>query len=309
MRIVFLGSGAFALPALKALAASGHEIAMVVTQPDRQKGRGLDLTAPPVKSLALRLGLPVLQPERVKEPAAVEEIASLRPALLVVVAYGQILPRSVIDIAPLGTVNVHASLLPRYRGAAPIQWAIARGEEVTGVTTMLIDEGLDTGPLLLSASTPIAPEETAGELEGRLAQLGADVLMETIDGLEGSSLTPHPQDHDLATLAPRIHKQDGRIDWHQPADTISRRVRAFNPWPGARARLDERTLKILRARPGERVTAAPGSIINAGKDAFAVACGDGASVEILEVQPENRRPMAAAAFLRGLRATATQRFT
>jgi methionyl-tRNA formyltransferase len=308
MRIVFMGSGAFAIPALEALAASGHELAAVVTQPDREKGRGRGLSSPPVKPVAVRLGLPVLQPPRIREASAIEALGTLAPRLQVVVAYGQILPRSVIDIPILGTVNLHASLLPRYRGAAPIQWAIARGEEVTGVSTMLIDEGLDTGPVLLSSPTPIGPHETAGELQTRLALLGARLLVDTVDGLAGGRLTPQAQDHTLATSAPLIRKADGQVDWTQPAGTLARLVRAFNPWPGAQARLGARSVKILRARQGGQTDRAPGEVVSSGGDGLAVACGEGTCLELLEVQPENRRPMAAADFVRGARIGAGSRF-
>ncbi|HET8647193.1 MAG TPA: methionyl-tRNA formyltransferase, partial [Vicinamibacteria bacterium] len=232
MRIVFLGSGAFAIPSLQALLAAGHEVAAVVSQPDREKGRGLQPAPPPLKTAALERGLPVLQPRRVREPEAQAALRALGPELQVVAAYGQILPPSVIDIAPRGTVNVHGSLLPRYRGAAPVQWAIAHGETETGVTTMMIDAGLDTGAILLSRSTPIGEEETAPELEARLAQMGGALLVETIAGLERGTVHPVPQDHQRATLAPLLQKEDGRVDWTWPAAVIARRIRAFQPWPG-----------------------------------------------------------------------------
>jgi methionyl-tRNA formyltransferase len=308
MRIVFLGSGAFAIPSLEALVASGHDVAAVVTQPDREKGRGRGLAPPPLKPIALRLGLPVLQPPRIRDAAAVEQLALLRPDLLVVVAYGQILPRLVIDIPPSRTVNLHASLLPRYRGAAPIQWAIARGEQATGVTTILIDEGLDTGPILLSQASPIDPDETAGELERRLALLGAPLLVDTVEGLAGGRLTPRAQEHAQATTAPLLRKADGRLDWRQPASVLARLVRAFNPWPGAQARLGSRSIRILRARPGKAANGAPGEVLSMGGEGLVVACGEGTCLEILEVQPENRRPMSAADFVRGARMEAGSGF-
>ena len=247
MRVVFMATGAFAIPSLEALAEAGHEVAAVVTQPDRAKGRGQTLAPPPVKPVAERLGLSVLQVRRVREPETQDLLRGLRPQLQVVVAFGQILPRSVIDIPPLGTLNVHASLLPKYRGAAPIQWAIAGGETETGVTTMLIDEGLDTGPTLLSRTLAIGAEETAAELEPRLARLGAELLLESVRGLAAGQLTPQAQDQARATLAPVLKKDDGRIEWTRHAQQIACRVRGFTPWPGAFTQAGGRLLKILRA--------------------------------------------------------------
>ena len=303
MRIVFLGSGSFAIPCLEALLDAGHEVAALVTQPDREKGRGRPLAPPPTKPVAERRGIPVLQPRRVREPQAQEELRRLAPELQVVVAFGQILPRSVIDIAPRGTVNVHASLLPRLRGAAPVQWAIANGETETGVTTMLIDEGLDTGPTLLSRATPIGPEETAADLEPRLARLGAELLLETVRGLEDDTVTPRPQDHGRATLAPLLKKEDGRIDWSLPAARIACRARGFHPWPGAFTFHEGRLLKALRVReaPAVGAGAAAGTVVDVGADGVTVACGGGSAVRLVEVQPESRRAMPAAAWAAGAR--------
>jgi len=303
VRVVFLGSGAFAVPSLEALLDAGHEVAAVVTQPDREKGRGRSLSATPAKVVAERRGVPVLQPRRVKEPAAIEELRALRPDVQVVVAYGQILPRAVIDIPPLRTVNVHSSLLPRYRGAAPIQWAVVNGERETGVTTMLIDEGLDTGPTLLARSTPIGPEETAPELEARLGPLGAEVLLETLDGLARGTLRAQPQDHARATLAPILKKEDGRLDWSRPAEEIARRVRGLLPWPGTVTRTAEGDLKVLRARVEAPATAdaPPGTVLSFDREGILVAAGGGTRLRLLDVQPESRRPMSAAAFAAGAR--------
>lgn len=303
MRVVFLGSGPFAVPSLEALLSAGHEVAAVVTQPDREKGRGLRPAPPPVKSAALAHGLRVLQPAKARNPDAQEALRGLAPEIQVVAAYGQILPRSVIDIAPRGTVNVHASLLPRYRGAAPVQWAIARGERETGVTTMLIDAGVDTGPILLARATPIGAEETASELEERLARLGGELLVETLAGLEAGTVRPVPQDHAQATLAPLLKKEDGRVDWTQPAQTIARRVRAFQPWPGSTTHLGGRALKLWRARvhEGAAVEAAPGTVTAADRDGIVVACGQGTWLRLLEVQPESGRRMPAASFAAGSR--------
>jgi len=303
VRIVFLGSGSFAIPCFEALLDAGHEVAALVAQPDREKGRGQALAPPPTKPVAERRGVPVLQFRRVREPEAQEALRRLAPDLQVVVAFGQILPRSVIDIAPRGTVNVHASLLPRLRGAAPIQWAIATGETETGVTTMLIDEGLDTGPTLLARATPIGPEETAAELEPRLARMGAEVLLSTVRGLDDGTLRPVAQDHARATHAPLLKKDDGRIDWSQPATTIARRARGFHPWPGASTTHDGRLLKALRVRPveGAGPSAEAGTVVGVGPDGVLVACGDGTSLLLVEVQPESRRAMPAPAWAAGAR--------
>jgi methionyl-tRNA formyltransferase len=302
MRIVFMGSGAFAIPSLEALLAGGHEVVAAVTQPDKEKGRGRELAAPPLKPVALAHGLPVLQPRRVRLPEAQEELRGLAPELQVVVAYGQILPRSVIDLAPRGTVNVHGSLLPRYRGAAPVQWAIVNGETETGVTTMMIDEGLDTGPTLLARKTPIGPQETSPELEARLARLGAELLIETIDGLVRGTVTPTPQDHAQATLAPIIEKEHGRVDWTLTAAAIDCRRRGFHPWPGTTATVGGRGLKILGARVlPDTGPEAPGTLVSVDRDGLVVACGGGTRLRLLEVQPESRKPMPAAAFAAGAR--------
>ena len=303
MRILFLGSGSFAIPCLEALLDAGHEVPALVTQPDREKGRGQALAPPPTKPVAQRRRIPVLQPRRVREPEAQEALRRLAPELSVVVAFGQILPRSVIDISPRGTVNVHGSLLPKLRGAAPIQWAIANGETETGVTTMLIDEGLDTGPTLLARSTPIGPDETAAELEPRLARLGAELLLETVRGLEAGTLRPVPQDHGRATLAPILKKEDGRIDWSAPAARVACRARGFHPWPGAFTFHEGRLVKALRVReaPGVGPDVGAGTVVGVGPDGVTVACGGGTSLRLVEVQPESRRAMPATAWAAGAR--------
>lgn len=304
MRIVFMGSGSFAIPSLEALIAAGHDVAAVVTQPDKEKGRGREVAPPPVKPVAIAHNIPVLQPQRIKRPEAQEELRRLAPELQVVVAYGQILPRPVIDIPPRGTVNVHASLLPRYRGAAPIQWAIVNGESETGVTTMLIDEGLDTGATLLARATPIGAEETTPVLEARLAGLGADLLIETIGGLVNGTVVPRPQDHASATLAPIIEKEQGRIDWTQTAAAIDCRIRGFHPWPGTTTTAGGRPLKVLRARPlPDRGDEAPGTLVAVDREGLVIACGAGTRLRLLEVQPESRKAMPAAAFAAGARLT------
>jgi len=303
LRIVFLGSGAFAVPSLLALVDAGHEVAALVTQPDREKGRGQALAPPPTRPVAESRGVPVLQLRRVRDPEAQDALRALRPELQVVVAFGQILPRAVIDIAPLGTVNVHASLLPLLRGAAPIQWAIASGLAETGVTTMLIDEGLDTGPTLLQRALAIGPDETAAELSPRLAALGAALLLETIEGLAAGRLRPQPQDQARATLAPLLAKEDGRVDWTLPARTIANRARGFTPWPGAFAFHAGRLLKLVRVAPLDAAApaqAGPGEVV-AVRPEVVVACGGGTRLRLLEVQPESRRPMPSSSWAAGAR--------
>jgi methionyl-tRNA formyltransferase len=274
-----------------------------VTQPDRPAHRGRRLTAPPVKLVALQAGVPVLQPPRLRDPQWAERLRVLAADVAVVVAFGQILPQAVLDAPARGSINVHGSLLPRYRGAAPIQWAIIRGETVTGVTTFQMDAGMDTGPILLSASTPIGPHETAGELAARLADLGAQVILDTLARLD--TLTPVPQDHAAATLAPRLKKADGAIDWRRPAVELVNLVRGCNPWPGAIATVPGGTLTLWRARAVAGGHGVPGSLIPCERT-LAVATGMGALLP-LEVQPESRRALAWDEYLRGARLAAGQR--
>jgi methionyl-tRNA formyltransferase len=295
MRVVFYGTPAFALPTLHALLARHHVVA-AVTQPDRPAGRGQRAQASPVKAVALGHGIPVLQPARLRDPGWPERLAAHAADVAVVVAFGQILPPAVLDVPSRGSINVHASLLPRYRGAAPVAWAIVRGERETGITTFRMDAGMDTGPVLLQRSTAIGPEETAGELAGRLATLGAAVLIETLDRLDG--LPPRAQDATAATLAPRLRKEDGVLDWTEPAAALAARVRGVNPWPGAVTVTPAGRLLIWRARviggQGE-----PG-VLTPAEGRLAVGTGEGLLVPV-EVQPENRRVMAWDAYLRGAR--------
>jgi len=303
VRVVYLASGAFAIPSLEALLGAGHEVVALVTQPDRESGRGKALRPPKVKPVAERHGIEVLQVERVRAPEAQAALRRLRPELQVVVAFGQILPRAVIEIAPRGTVNVHASLLPRLRGAAPIQWAIANGDSETGVTTMQIDEGLDTGPLLLARALPIGPDETAAELEERLARLGGELLVETLAGLESGAVKPVPQDASRASHAPLLKKEDGRVDWSMPAHAIACRARGFHPWPGAFTGHAGRLLKLLRVHEvilGPAPVVA-GQVLHVDAAGVAVACGAGTTLLLEEVQPESRRAMRAGAWAQGAR--------
>jgi len=305
MRLVFLGTPAFAVPTLERLAEAGHEVLAVVTQPDRPRGRGQRDAPPPVKVAAARLGLTVYQPERVRRPEAVEYLRGLAPDAMVVVGYGQIIPQVVIDIAPLGILNVHASLLPKYRGAGPIQWAIIHGETSTGVTIMRIDAGLDTGDILLKAETEIGPDENAMELGQRLSNMGAPLLTEALDGLAAGRIVPQKQDSSQATYAPLLKKEDGRIDWSRPAEAIHNRVRGLQPWPGAYTGFRGQTLHIWRTRV---VPGLPGSEagVVAGVKPLVVGAGGGA-VELLEVQVEGRKRMAAADFVNGQRLVENER--
>ena len=298
---MFYGTPAFALPAFEALLRH-HAIVTVVTQPDRPAHRGQRLTAPPVKTAALAAGLPVLQPVRLRDPEWPERLQALGADVAVVVAFGQILPQAVLDAPARGSINIHGSVLPRYRGAAPIQWAIIRGESVTGITTFQMDAGMDTGPVLLTAETPIGAEETAGELSERLSVLGADVILDTLARLD--SLTPRPQRHEAATLAPRLKKTDGVLDWRRPARDLVNLVRGCNPWPGATTVVAGGTLTLWRAR-AVAGAGAPGTLIPHERT-LAVATGEGAVLP-LEVQPESRRAIGWDEFLRGARLTAGQR--
>lgn len=301
MRLVFFGTPEFAVPSLEALVSEGHEVAAVITQPDRPAGRDLRPAPPPVKRVAQRLGLEIRQPERLRPPEFIQWLRHLAPEAGVLVAYGKIIPQAIIDIPPLGIINLHASLLPHYRGAAPVEWAIARGETRTGLTTMRIDAGLDTGDILLQRAAEIAPEETAPELRSRLAVMGAELLIETLRGLQAATIVPRPQDHTQATLAPMLRKEDGRIDWKLTAAEIANRVRAFVPWPGAYTWLRGKLLHIWRARCAHcALPGLPGSLHVSGERLF-VACGGRTALEILELQLEGRKRMPAPDFLRGFR--------
>jgi methionyl-tRNA formyltransferase len=302
MRVLFYGTPAFALPTLRGLLAA-HAVVAVVTQPDRPAGRGHRPRPSAAKQLALAHGLPVLEPARLRDPGWADRLRAFRPDVAVVVAFGQILPSSVLGVPPRGSINVHASLLPRYRGAAPIAWAIIRGERRTGVTTFLMDEGLDTGPILCQEAVSIGPDETAGELAPRLAEVGGSLLLQTLAELD--RLVPRPQDARLATLAPRLAKADGVLDWRRPARELVDRVRGLNPWPGASTQGPLGRLIIWRARavPGGVV---PGTLVVVDHGA-AIGTGEGL-LEPLEVQPENRRTMSWTSFLLGARLPAGTTF-
>lgn len=307
MNLVFLGTPEFAVPTLDAIIAAGHRVPLVVTQPDRPKGRKQELIPSPVKAAALRHGIAVYQPERIRRPEALDRLKELAPDAMVVVGYGQIIPRAVIEIAPLGVINVHASLLPELRGAAPIQWSIARGSKRTGVTTMRIDAGLDTGDILLQWETPVAPDETAPELSVRLAAAGADLLVETLARLCAGSIQPRPQDNSLATYAPILTKENGRIDWTNPAQKIHDLIRGFQPWPGAHTSFRGQSLHLWRSRvvPDEHRDLPPGTLLQ--NESVVAVAGDGAVLELIEVQLEGRKKMPAAVFANGHRLTINDR--
>jgi methionyl-tRNA formyltransferase len=308
LRIVFMGTPGFAVPSLEALAGAGHDITLVVTQPDRPSGRGRKLSPPPVKLKAAELGIDVYQPERVKRPEAVERLAAERPDVIVVAAFGQILPKSVLDIPPKGCLNVHASILPRYRGAAPINWAIIRGENMTGVTIMQMDVGMDTGGMLMLEEEHIRPDDTAGTLTERLAGLGAKMVVEALERLDKRGLQPVSQDESKATYAPMLKKEIGRINWGLTAAEIERLVRGLDPWPGAYTTYDGEQLRIWRASAGDTGdnTGEPGEVLKAGREGISVATGGGVLL-IIELQGPGGRRMPARDYLAGHRIAVGER--
>jgi methionyl-tRNA formyltransferase len=307
MKLVFCGTPMFAVPCLEALIRERFDMQLVVSQPDRPKGRGLELAPTPVKQVALAHGIPVAQPERIKNnPEFRAQLEQIRPDAIIVVAYGRIIPQWMIDLPPLGNINVHASLLPKYRGAAPIQWAIACGETVTGVTTMRIDAGLDTGAMLLKAEMPIAADDTAVTLSPRLSQLGALLLIETLRSFNSGELVPTPQDDSQATLAPLLKKEDGRIDFSRSAQEISNRLRGFQPWPGAFSTLRGKQLTVHSARPGKGPQLTTGELL-VNEDSLYVGAGQGTALELLEVQLEGKKRMSARDFTNGNRLIAGER--
>jgi methionyl-tRNA formyltransferase len=302
MKLVFCGTPQFAVPSLERLAAAGFDLQLVVTQPDRPRGRGMELTASPVKQCAQRLGVPVLQPEKIKKNEEFQaRLSELQPDAIIVVGYGRIIPLWMLELPPYGNINVHASLLPKYRGAAPVQWAIAGGETITGVTTMLLNEGLDTGDILLQREMAILPEDTSVTLWPRLAEMGADLLLETLRGLEQRRIAPVPQDHKHATLAPILKKEDGQIDFTRTAAEIHNRMRGFQPWPGAYTQFRGKGLKFVSAAPVDTpATQLPGTLSVAGDNLF-VSCGGGSTLQLLTLQPEGKKTMTARAFINGYR--------
>lgn len=294
-----MGTPEFAVPSLKALIESGEQVVSVVCQPDKPKGRGLEVKAPPTKVLAEKHGIPVLQPQKIKTEEFFDKLKELKPDLICVAAYGKILPKNILDLPPYGCINVHASLLPKYRGAAPINWAIIRGEKATGITTMNMDEGMDTGDILLKREMPIDDEDTGETLSRKLSEMGAEVLIETIRLLKEGRLNPIPQDHSQATYAPMLKKEDGKIDWKKSAEEIRNLIRGALPWPGAYTTLEGKLLKIYKAG----ITSGkgrPGEVIKSNSRALTVATGIGA-LDILEIQIEGGKRLKTEAFLRGRR--------
>ena len=306
--LVFMGTPEFALPSLKELIAAGAPISLVVTQPDRPRGRGRKMVAPPVKLLAEAEGIPVYQPQKVKSVEAIERIANLAPDCIVVVAYGQLLSAEILALPRLGAVNVHASILPKYRGPAPINWALIRGEEKTGITTMLMDIGMDTGDILLQSEVPIEPEDTAGTLHDRLAEEGAKLLVETLHLLKKGKLKPRAQDDSQATYAPMLVKEDGEIDWNEEANKICCRIRGLDPWPGGFTLWQGKRLKLFGCQPLSISTQAkPGTVIAADEGGLQVASGKGVAL-IKTLQLEGRRSLPVADFLRGYSLQVETRF-
>lgn len=303
MRLVFCGTPQFAVPVLDALIQSRHSVELVLSQPDKVAGRGMNVQVPAVKQLALQYGIRVVQPEKLRNnPDLQQTLQRINPDAIVVVAYGRIIPSWMLQLPRYGNLNLHASLLPKYRGAAPIQWAIASGEVETGVTTMRIDEGLDTGDLLLQDRVPILPDQTSVELFPLLAESGARLMLETLSGLEANSVQARPQDHSLATLAPILQREDGRIDWNRPAQEIYNRWRGFQPWPGAFTSLRGKKLTIHGMRPQENASfneRVPGTLLR-DQNRLLIACGDASWLEVLEMQMEGKRRIPAKDFLNGI---------
>jgi len=299
MRVLFMGTPEFSVPSLRALVREGFEVIGAVTQPDRPAGRGHKLVPSPCKEAALELGIPVYQYGRIRDKAAIEEMIALKPDVMVTAAYGQILSQKVLDIAPMGVVNVHGSLLPAYRGAAPIQWAVIDGLAETGVTTMMTRRGVDAGPILLQEKMEIGPEETAGELSERMAVIGAELLVKTLRALEAGELEAVEQDHEAATQCPMLAKEHGRIPWNDPARLVASRVRGVNPWPGAYTTFNGAVLKVWKATAMDSGSGEPGKVLSAdAAKGLVVACGEG-GLRIDILQMPGKKPMAAADFLRG----------
>jgi methionyl-tRNA formyltransferase len=310
MRILFCGTPHFAVPTfIQLLAQPDIEIAAVITQPDRPRGRGRQISAPPVKETAIAANVPVHQPEKIRSPEARDLLQRLAPDCIVIIAYGQIIPASLLQIPKLGWINLHASLLPKYRGAAPINWAIASGETQTGLTTMRIDAGMDTGDMLLQEEIGIAPEETAPELAESMAEAGAPLMLETLRGIAAGKLAPRPQNNDEATCAPLLKKEDGRIDWNRPAQEIYNRMRGFAPWPGAYTSFRGQTCHLwaepfsLRTLTG----GAPGTIFREDTQIL-IACGHATLLRLLSVKLEGRKQISAVEFASGARLTERERF-
>lgn len=319
MKVIFMGTPDFSVGTLEALVDAGHEVCLVVTQPDKPKGRGKEMQFTPVKETAVRLGIPVYQPKKIRQPECVEELRKYEADVMVVVAFGQILPKTILEMTPYGCVNVHASLLPKYRGAAPIQWSILRGEQVTGVTTMQMDEGLDTGDMLLKTEVPITPEETGESLHDKLAVAGAALCVETLEALQAGTVQPQKQGESPTPYAKMLDKKMGNIDWARPAEEIERLVRGLNSWPSAYTHWNGKVLKIWKAGVAETVQSSAGTdaggqdaelgtVIRVEKNHFSVQTGEGLLV-VKELQIPGKKRMDTGAFLRGYALEAGTVFT
>lgn len=313
MRIIFMGTPDFSVGTLEALAAAGHDVCLAVTQPDKPKGRGKEMQFTPVKEAALKHGIPVYQPVRVRQPECVAELRSYQADVIVVVAFGQILPKDILDLTPYGCINVHASLLPKYRGAAPIQWAIIRGENVTGITTMQMDEGLDTGDMILKKEIPITEEETGESLHDKLAEAGAGLCVETLAALEDGTAVFEHQGETTTPYAKMLNKQLGNIDWSQSARDIELLVRGLNSWPSAYTHWGEKVVKIWKAKAVQEDGISskekePGTVLSEDKDSFLVQTGDGV-LKVFELQLPGKKRMETGAFLRGYKLETGTRFT
>jgi len=302
MILVFCGTPPFAVPTLEKLIAAGHSVPLVLTQPDRPRGRGMEVSASPVKQAALQLGLTITQPDKIKANESLRgQLETIHPDAIIVVGYGRIIPQWMIDLPRFGNLNLHASLLPKYRGAAPIQWSIANGDAVTGVTTMRIDAGLDTGDILLQRELAIAGDDTAETLGPKLAAVGADLMIETLRQLEAGGITGTPQEHAKATLAPILKKEDGRIDFARSAIEIFNRLRGFQPWPGAYTLFKGKTLHVHRAEPVPRTEQLRPGEIAIDRARLVAGCGNDTALDLLEIQLEGKRRMTAAEFINGYR--------
>ena len=304
MRIIFMGTPDFSVGTLEALVEAGHDVCLAVTQPDKPKGRGKEMQFTPVKEAAVKHGILVYQPKRVRDPECVEELRKYNADVMVVVAFGQILPKEILEMTPYGCINVHASLLPKYRGAAPIQWAIIEGESVTGVTTMQMDEGLDTGDILMVEKVKLDAKETGGSLFDRLSDVGAHLLVKTLEGLEAGTITPVKQDDSESTYVKMLHKSFGKMDFNKSAAELERLIRGLNPWPSAFTYIDGKMLKIWDADVADNISEVqieevkPGQVVTVGKNTFTIACGQGYLV-VNEVQLEGKKRMDSGSFLRG----------
>ena len=299
MKVIFMGTPDFSVGTLEALIEAGHEVVLVVTQPDKPKGRGKEMQFTPVKEVALQHEIPVYQPKRIRNEECIEELRKYNADIMVVIAFGQILPKEILEMTPYGCVNVHASLLPKYRGAAPIQWAVIDGEKISGVTTMQMDEGLDTGDMIMKTEIPLEEEETGGSLHDKLAKAGADLCVETLKALENKTATWEKQGETTTEYAKMLDKKTGDIDWKQSAESIERLIRGLNPWPSAYTMWEEKVMKIWKATVSEQnADEMPGTIVKVEKDSFWVQTGNG-QLKILELQIPGKKRMDAGAFLRG----------